>query len=166
MHIYVFVERPHVDHSTKFEKHAEKAGNEMKKAAEELKKDDESYKKEYRKVEHVVVEKVKEVTAFLSATITNTANYVRQATSSTLAASQSLSCKALTELQNPVILLNVLLGSSIVTALLTGYAKYDARYLKYKSDGTVLTTVGAATALLALDTILSVKYYPKFDKKK
>lgn len=166
MHKYVFVERPHVDHSSKFEKHAEKAADEAKKAAEELKKDDESYKKELHKFEHVVVGKVRELGAFFSAAITNTANYVRQATSSTLTTSRSLSCKAITEVQNPVILLNVLLGSGFVTALLTGYAKYDARYLKYKSDGIVLTTVGAATALLALDTILSVKYYPKFDKKK
>lgn len=167
MHIYVFVERPHADHSTKFEKHAEKAGDEVKKAADELKKiDEKTYKKKLQKCENTVVEKLKEFTNYVSARLASTGTYIRKSTYSTLAASQSLACKASTEIQNPVILLNLLLGSGIVTALLTGYAKYDARYLKDKSDGAILCTVGTATALLALDTVLSVKYYPKFDKKK
>lgn len=165
MHIYVFVERPHADHSKKFEKHAEKAGDEAKKAFEELKKDDKVYKKKLQEGENVVVEHVRQFAAYASATVTNTVNYAYGAAQSAAAHAQTLAHRAAAEVQNPVILINLLLGSGAVAALLTGYAKYDTRYLKDKSDGTVLLVVGGATALLALDTVLSAKYYPRYDKK-
>ncbi|SCU99565.1 LANO_0F02344g1_1 [Lachancea nothofagi CBS 11611] len=72
----------------------------------------------------------------------------------------------LTELQNPVVIANVALGAGLVSSLLRGYAKYHTRYLKGKSDAVIISTVGGATAFLALDVFLSSKYYSKFDKKK
>lgn len=165
LHIYVFVERPHADHSKKFEKHAEKAGEEAKKAVDELKKDDKVYKKKLQEGENYVVERVREFASFASTQVANTMNYACGVAHSTAARAQSLACRAASEVQNPVILVNLLLGSGVVAALLTGYAKYDTRYLKDKSDGAILCVVGSATALLALDTVLSAKYYSKFDKK-
>ncbi|SCU83939.1 LAME_0C07426g1_1 [Lachancea meyersii CBS 8951] len=76
------------------------------------------------------------------------------------------SSRALQELQNPVVIANVALGSALVSSILRGYAKHHARYLKGKSDAIIISTVGGATAFLALDAFLSAKYYSKFDKKK
>lgn len=148
LRIYVFVERPTSDHS----KHVEKK-------AEELKKDAEKY-------ESSILAKLKQMWNRVKSSLITTKAYVEQKGASGASSARILACKTGRQLQNPVILVNVLLGSSFVTALLTGYAKYDARYLRDKSDAVILTTVGSITAILALDTVLSVKYYPKFDKKK
>lgn len=82
-----------------------------------------------------------------------------------VASTKALVCKVYRELQNPVVLVNVILGSTVVVTLLQGYAKYEQRFLQGKSDGRILATAGAAVTLLTLDSILSAKYYKKFDKK-
>lgn len=82
-----------------------------------------------------------------------------------VASTRALACKVYRELQNPVVLVNVILGSSVVVTLLQGYAKYEQRFLQGKSDGKILATAGTAVALLTLDGVLSTKYYKKFDKK-
>ncbi|CCH58785.1 hypothetical protein TBLA_0A10050 [Henningerozyma blattae CBS 6284] len=64
-----------------------------------------------------------------------------------------LSCAA-EALKNPVVLLNTILVSTTLTTLLTGYAKYDKRYLQGKSDKCILLTAGAATAAIALDVMI------------
>ncbi|CEP63000.1 Om14p LALA0_S07e00144g [Lachancea lanzarotensis] len=79
---------------------------------------------------------------------------------------KNTSSRAVRELQNPVVVVNAALGAFLVPQLLRGYAKHHARYLRGKSDAIIISTVGAATAFLALDAFLSVKYYSKFDKKK
>lgn len=148
MRIYVFVERPTSNHS----KHVEKESDELKKDAEHY--------------ESIILKKLKEFGASVRSSLITTKGYVLETGCSAITSAKILALKAGEELQNPVILVNVLLGSGVVTALLAGYAKYDVRYLRDKSDSVILTTVGSVTALLALDTVLSVKYYPKFDKKK
>ncbi|SCU78032.1 LADA_0A03444g1_1 [Lachancea dasiensis] len=79
---------------------------------------------------------------------------------------QKTGSSVLSELQNPVVIANVALGAGLVSSLLRGYAKHHTRYLKGKSDAVIISTVGGAAAFLALDAFLSLKYYPKFDKKK
>lgn len=148
------MERPHAEHSKKVEKHAEKAGDELKKAAEELKKDEPYYRK-----------KAERCSAYVWTKVMDAGNYVYETAQLSVAYARSASSKAVRELQNPVVLLNVLAGTGLVGSLLTGYAKYDVRYLKDKSDGAILCVVGGATGLLALDAVLSAKYYSKFDKK-
>ncbi|QLL34977.1 hypothetical protein HG536_0H03530 [Torulaspora globosa] len=145
----------HAEHSKRAEKHAERAGEELKKAAEEVKKDEPYYR-----------EKAHQCSSYIWTKFYEAANYVYGTGQSSMQYARSAACRAMTELKNPVILLNVLAGSGVIGALLTGYAKYDARYLKNKSDGDILCLVGSATALLAIDTVLSVKYYSKYDKKK
>ena len=71
-----------------------------------------------------------------------------------------------TELQNPVVLLNVILGSGVITGLLNGYIKYEKRFLKGKTNNEILGCAGAAVALLTLDGFVSKRYYSKFDQKK
>ncbi|GAV49424.1 hypothetical protein ZYGR_0P00670 [Zygosaccharomyces rouxii] len=68
------------------------------------------------------------------------------------------------ELHNPVVLLNFLLGSGALAGLIGGYAQYDTRYLKGKSDGVILATVSGASAIVAIDALLSAKYYNKYRK--
>lgn len=148
------MERPHSEHSKKAEKHAERAGDELKKAADELKKDEPYYRAKAQQYAEYVKTKLYEAANYAYGTAQSSLDYARSAT-----------YRALTELQNPVILLNVLAGTGLIGSLLTGYAKYDARYLRNKSDGDILRVVGGATALLAIDTLLSIKYYPKYDKK-
>lgn len=82
-----------------------------------------------------------------------------------IARAQTLAVKLYRELQNPVVLVNVILGSSVVVTLLQSYAKYEHRFLQGKSDGQILATAGAAAAILTLDGFLSQKYYKKFDKQ-
>lgn len=69
------------------------------------------------------------------------------------------------ELQNPVILVNLLLHSSVVCYLCNGYANHNARFLKGKPNSTVLATTAGALGLLTLDGIISKKYYSRYDKK-
>lgn len=130
-----------------------------------MKKDEKIYKKKLQEGENVVVEQVRRFAYFASSKIANGVNYAYEVAQSAAARAQSAAYRAATEVQNPVIMVNLLLGSGLVTAVLTGYAKYDKRYLKDKSDGVILSVVGGATALLALDAVLSAKYYKKFDKK-
>lgn len=77
---------------------------------------------------------------------------------------KQVSTRAASELQNPVVILNVALGAGVISTLLRGYAN-NQRYLKGKSDTVIISTVTGASAFLALDAFLSTKYYKKFDKK-
>ncbi|CAI7155255.1 BTE_collapsed_G0004220.mRNA.1.CDS.1 [Saccharomyces cerevisiae] len=54
------------------------------------------------------------------------------------------------ELQNPVVLVNLLLHSSVVCYLCNGYANHNARFLKGKPNYTVLATTAGALGLLTI----------------
>ena len=96
--------------------------------------------------------------------VSQAVSQARSATAAAASKAKSIAGRSWEELQNPVVLLNVLLGSGALTGLLAGYAQYDTRYLKGKSDGAVLATVGGATAIVAIDALLSAKYYKKYSK--
>ncbi|QHS71786.1 Om14p [Saccharomyces paradoxus] len=78
---------------------------------------------------------------------------------------QDVAKVCLLELQNPVVLVNLLLHSSVVCYLCNGYANHNVRFLKGKPNSTVLATTAGALGLLTLDGIISKKYYSRFDKK-
>ncbi|CAI4055878.1 hypothetical protein SKDZ_02G3340 [Saccharomyces kudriavzevii ZP591] len=80
--------------------------------------------------------------------------------------SQDVAKVCLLELQNPVVLVNLLLHSSVVCYLCNGYANHNVRFLKGKPNSTVLATTTGVLGLLTLDGIISKKYYSRFDKKK
>ncbi|KAL3236171.1 Om14p RNJ42_02063 [Nakaseomyces bracarensis] len=82
-----------------------------------------------------------------------------------VSSTKALACRVYRELQNPVVLVNVILGSSVLVTLLQSYAKYEHRFLQGKSDGKILACAGTAVALLTLDGFVSSKYYKQFDKK-
>ncbi|KOH00540.1 Mitochondrial outer membrane protein om14 [Saccharomyces pastorianus] len=78
---------------------------------------------------------------------------------------QDVARVCLLELQNPVVLVNLVLHSSVLCYLCNGYANHNVRFLKGKPNSTVLTTTAGALGLLTLDGLISKKYYSRFDKK-
>lgn len=101
---------------------------------------------------------------FVSSVATRTAS-VTQATVATVASGASRAAVTIaTELQNPVVAVNVLLGAASVGTLLNGYAK-ERRFLKGKSDKDIMLIVSGLSVFVATDAFLSYKYYKKLDKK-
>lgn len=146
------------------ERLSQKAGSEAKKAAEQLEKDSETAKDTVDSWSKQVKKSVEAASTSVSNGISQAVSQVRSATTAAACRARSIAGRSWEELHNPVVLLNVLLGSGALSGLLAGYAQYDARYLKGKSDGAVLATVGGTAAILAIDALLSAKYYKKYSK--
>lgn len=136
----------------------------MKKATDQFRKDEESAKEAVGSWIEQIKKSIETASTSVSNGISQAVSHARGATTTAAAKTKAVAGKSWGELQNPVVLLNVLLGSGALSGLIAGYAQYDTRYLKGKSDGAVLATVGGAAAIVAIDALLSAKYYKKYRK--
>ncbi|KAH3903370.1 uncharacterized protein SCODWIG_03233 [Saccharomycodes ludwigii] len=71
----------------------------------------------------------------------------------------------LQEFKNPVVSGHFILGVSILTAILHGYAEHHARYLKGKSDKEILLITGGSLLALVADGVLVKNLYPKYKRE-
>ncbi|AQZ12835.1 OM14 (YBR230C) [Zygosaccharomyces parabailii] len=146
------------------EKFTHRADAEVRKAAEHLKKEEGVPKEKVDTWATQVSRGVHKAASTVTAGINGAVQGARSITAAVAAKTHSLASQSWQQVHNPVVLFNVLLGTGAVSSLLCGYAHYDTRYLKGKSDGAVLAIVGGATALVAADAVLSAKYYKKYRK--
>lgn len=66
-------------------------------------------------------------------------------------------------LNNPVVLINSIIGLSVVSTVLIGYIKNEKRFLLDKSNAYIWSSVLGTTAFITMDTFLSKKYFKKFE---
>lgn len=144
--------------SSKTRKFIEKASEDSKRLAKGTKRGLEKGESELWKI-------WESVHCWIDRTTSVTMKVSNNAASKTAELTKVVASRVYTEAQNPVVFLNALLAGGAVFGSLYGYAEHRARYLKGKSDRTILATVGLITATILADGFLSYNYYKKLDRK-
>lgn len=150
------------------EKEFEKLKKDAKSKTEDLKKDvskeAEKLSKKAKKWEDEGASFLQKVWSQLVATTTEAKDQVCAFGSSIVPKSQVAADRVLVELQNPVVVVQSLVGVSAAIATYFGIKESH----RVQSESKLVIGVHAAiiTGLIAADAFLFKKYYPQYDKKK
>lgn len=139
-----------------FEDIKEKASQDIQDGVEKGKKKLDEFGKDAEKKSNSFVETVKQKVACFTQTVSKKIDSLRQTDAREVAASAS------TELQNPAVLAQILVG---IGGIVGGYAVFQERHRINTDNKFVLATHAAiATGLVLIDGYIFKKTYPKFKK--
>jgi len=135
-----------------------------KEAYEDGKSKGERLKEELKELEKEGETYLAKVFESLKRASINTQDYLSTFVSKTSESTSTALTKTIKEFENPVVVIQTLVG---ITGIAAGYAGYLERH-RINTDNRLVVSIHASiiTGLVLLDGFLFTTYYPKYDKKK